>query len=58
MLLVATLTFSEMTRRKFQGKVLWKIIFALVKNLENVLLLPNMMLFHLVLLIDCWKPVP
>jgi hypothetical protein len=58
MLLVAILTFFEMTQRKFQGKVLSKIICALVKNLENVVLLHHMMFFHLVLFISCWKPVP
>jgi hypothetical protein len=47
-----------MTQRKFQGKVLSKIICALVKNLENVVLLHHMMFFHLVLFISCWKPVP
>ena len=48
MLLVAILIFFEMTQRKFQGKVSSKIICALVKNLENVVLLHHMMFFHLV----------
>lgn len=45
MQLVATLIFFEMTQRKFQGKVLSKKIYTLVKNLESVLLLHHMMVF-------------